>query len=377
MKRFLPSLPLVVAFLVILQGSLRAQGFSQNFTVAEGWTTGGAALTSGNNTKFGWTTNDPLTGTVGQQVGETNFVRYITGFTPGGSRTNSSIIFGGVYQANGYFAGVRSPEISRAFSPFGSLSGAQFVRTEVDFGVIGSSGNYTNQDRFTFDLRSASGASLLSLSFSPTPLAAGAPAILPGYNLRIDWISGSTVQTTANPALVGYYDVGYSQRYRLQVDMTQNSFIARVLTLNATQTVVASSTVVQNGAFANGFSASDYAQLAVVWNIVDTLQNNAAIPAAYNNAGSNYVALNAVSVVPEPATLALLMIGAFALALTRCNRWLRGMHSPVRFPRIESRSALLPQPSALAISGVTRYKRASYNHLSDRGCVAKDRGIPE
>lgn len=299
----------VSAALVIVSDA-PAQGFYDDFSVAQGFVGRSAPLTSGANAAKGWITNDPLTGPVGQEVGETNYVRFVTNYTVGGSRTNYSLVFGGPAALQGFFPGQPAPELSKAFTPFSSLSGSAFARFETEFAIVGSiDPRYPVEDTFSFDLRTTAGTSLAKISFDPGPVT---PPILDGYDLRIEWARGGVTQSTSNPALVGYFDAAYLQKYRLQIDVSGSQFTARVLTLLPDRTVFSTATVVNSGQLTEGFSVADLAQVAVMWELSNTLQDNASIPLAYNNAGYNYLIINDIGVqaIPEPRVFGLLLLGA-------------------------------------------------------------------
>lgn len=278
--------------------------------MAQGFTGRNAPLTSGANAAKGWLTNDPLTGSAGQEVGETNYVRFVSNYTVGGSRTNYSLVFGGPAALQGFFPGQPVPELSKAFTPFSSLSGGAYARFETEFAIVGSiDPRYPVEDTFAFDLRSSAGQSLAKISFDPGPVT---PSILDGYDLRIEWARGGVTQSTLNPALVGNFDAAYLQKYRLQIDVSGSDFTARVLTLLPDRTVFSTATIVNSGQLTEGFSVADFAQVAVMWELTNTLQNNASIPLAYNNAGYNYLIINNIGVqaIPEPSLLGLLLLGA-------------------------------------------------------------------
>lgn len=263
----------------------------------------------------GWTTNDPLSGATGQEVGETNFVTSIPNVSYSGF--NSGVL-GGIYASSGYYPGRPDPELVYDFTPVSTSPTNPYVRLSSDFVVTTSlDGSYPNLDTFGFDLRDSSGNSLVKFTFNPPPAT---PPIVPGSDLRVNWILNGVAQTTSNSALPYYTDISYGQYYRLQVDLSDTSFSAKVLTLDSTGSVLSSLPVVVGGAISGGLNGLDIAKVAVLWNLTNaTIGTDPAFPTGYAEAGSNFIALNTLSAsaVPEPSTIGLAVLGGLGLLVAR------------------------------------------------------------
>lgn len=313
---------LLAASLTLLVSNLgHTQGFNDDFSTTQGWTGNNTAVTDLVQPNP-WTTNDTLQGSGNATVGETNFVKYVSGLTPGSSRVNNSVLFGGVYAADGYYPGNTNPTITRTFVAVTTNGTNPFVRVSTDFAIVNPNDlAYPAKDTFGFDLRNGSG-SIAKFSFSPGPVT---PPIQSGYDLRFQWTQNGTVQTTSNPALNGYTDTAYSQRYRLQVDLSASAFNASILTLDTSNNVIASAQVVINGAVSGGLDGRTVTEFVATWdlaNISQTTPNDATAlgyPLGYVNAGSNYLGINAASAsaIPEPGTVVLAAIGLGTLLLAR------------------------------------------------------------
>lgn len=297
-----------------LMGLANAQ-FSTNFTVSEGYDNTGNPPLSGTN---GWTTNDPLVGTPPFQSGESNFISFIPGVTPGTAVTNSSGVIGGLAIADDFFPANPASNIALEFGAVPTTIANPYVRMQSQFVLVGSTNpSYPNEDVFSYQFRTAGGTNLLTeISFTTTP--SFGPPLLGDW--RIEWSLNGNVQSISNPALVAYFDGFYDQKYVLQADFGDSTFSLQVLTLdNTTLAVTDTASIIVGGAINTGYGKDDLENLAVVWDLSNTTQDDPSFPEAYNNAGSNYIALNTLSAqaIPEPSTYALLALGAAGMVAFR------------------------------------------------------------
>ena len=281
-------------FALFTFGQARAQGFSDNFSTAQGYTGGNTSLDG----QVGWSTNDPLN--MDGTAGDTSFVSFLAGYTSGSSGAgNNSVAFGGYGAADGYYPGRIDPDLSKSFTtPIvnGDPSKSTALFT-TDFAIIDSfDGSYPAKDIFGFDLRNSSDVSLVKFAFNPLTATTS--------DLNIQWIKDGVVQTTANPALLGNYDVGYQAKYRLSVALTGTTFTSWIQLLNSSNNVIQTVNLVLNGALSAGGTATDFTKTVMTWNLTNTTPTD---PGVYGNAGSNYLIDNSISVtaVPEPSTWAI------------------------------------------------------------------------
>lgn len=299
-----------------LVGFAQAQ-FSTNFTVSEGYDSTGQPPLSGTG---GWTTNDPVVGTPPNVSGESNFIAFIPGVTPGTALTNSSGVIGGLAIADDYFPANPASNIAIETGVVPTTVSDPYVRFQSSFVLVGSNNpSYPNKDVFSYQMRTAGGANLLTeISFTTTPTVG--PAITAGYDFRIEWSLNGVVQSITNPALLAYFDGAYNQKYVLQLDFDDSAFSMQVLTLdNTTLAVTNTAYIIGGGDIDGAYGKDDLANVAVVWDLTDLTQDDPLYPEAYNHAGSNYIALNTLSAqaIPEPSTYALLALGAAGMVAFR------------------------------------------------------------
>jgi len=311
--KFSRSLSLLSVLAVGALQQSKASGLAVDFSTAQGYVGGNSSLAG----QQGWVTNDPLNGD--ESAGDTSFVHFVAGYTPGSSGAgNNSVLFGGAAAADGYYPGRPDPNLSKSFTtPINladSLKTTAFFST--DFAIIDSSDpSFPAEDTFGFDLRNSVGASLAAFKFNP------ATAVL--SDLGFQWYLNGTLQTTANPSLNGDNEIGYAAKYRFTAALKGSEFSAWISALNSSNEVVSTALVILNGDISGSLVATDFTDVAITWNLSDTTQTD---PGVYGNAGSNYIIDNSISVtaVPEPSTylIAVCLIGFVGF---RCYRHLNVM----------------------------------------------------
>jgi len=238
-----------------------------------------------------WYTDDPYN--AGLDVGATSILRHITNYTLGTAGEGyNSVLFGGYGLADGIEPGTANPSLFRSFN---LLPDTESVTFSADFGLINSTLDFPNQDRFGFNLLDSTGTiSLAQFVFDPAASSGGGLGML--------WISDGTTNNIA--------DISYASLYRMSVTMEGASFDLTMSSLE-TQTnntgaitnylVTNSFLLVSGGAIANSLAATDFQTVAMNWQL---FSEDSAEP------GDNYMLVNNVSVVPEPSTYALLVMAA-------------------------------------------------------------------
>lgn len=295
---------LAIVVTLAMAAPLAAQPWSTGFfNTNDGWVEG--AYVTGQNTNDivadRWQGNDPENEvSPGVFVGGTDYIQFVSGYTPIGSATgNRSLIQGGLNIATGYIPGTNSVSIWRSFTPLavGPTGTASF---RIEWSLIGSlDPSFPNADTFSFQLRDESNTtSLLSMQLTP------------GINIQPN---SYTLQSLAAGAPTNTLaDLGYQAVYQLQVDMTGSNYNAELWQINsATRAVITNLVLATAEPLAGGTSAEDFGTFALNW---DLESGNAADP------GSNYIIVNEVSVVPEPSSYALLALAGTALALFAIRR---------------------------------------------------------
>lgn len=295
---------LAIALTSALAGPLAAQSWTTGFfNTNDGWVEG--SYVTGQNTNDSladrWQGNDPENEvSPGVFVGGTDYIQFVTGYTPIGSATgNRSLIQGGLNIATGYVPGTNSVSIWRSFTPLavGPTGTASF---RIEWSLIGSlDPSFPNADTFSFQLRDGSNTTnLLSMQLTP-----GINIQPNSYTLQ-SLAAGEPTNTLA--------DLGYQAIYQLQVDMTGTTYDAELWQINsATRAVITNLVLATAEPLAGGSSAEDFGTFALNW---DLASGDPADP------GSNYIIVNEVSVVPESSTTALLGVAAAALLATLLRR---------------------------------------------------------
>lgn len=311
----------VAAFPVLMAvHSVGAQGFTDTFTASEGYTTEaegtiGSAL-SGQN---GWATNDPFNPVT--EAGEVNFVEFVAGtpnnVTPGSyAAGNYSGIIGGIHTntTDQFYPARIDSEISKDFVAITPTVAKPSALLSVDFLIANPNDTNPALDTFGFDLRNSTNDSLAKFAFNPS-------GGLSGADLDFEWTLNSSVQTTANASLNGNNGIDYGAKYRLEALVFGSKLYVSISSLNAaTNAVVATASIIQNGAISGSLATSDFSRFATTWDLADT---STTTPGVFENAGDNFIALNAVSVtaVPEPSTVAVItVLSLVGLAVRRYRR---------------------------------------------------------
>lgn len=261
----------------------------------------------------GQNTNDPVgkrwqgNDLTSSNVGGTDYLARVTGYTIPGTG-NRSLVQGGLNAQLGYVPGTTNVRLWRPFSPVVSNSSTT-VSFFVEWSLIPSIKvdplTYTNNDLFSFDLRSSGNAASLA-KFSLTP----------GINLQsnsytFQWIRNAGTEAAITNTL---YDLGYQAVFQLRVDMTGSTFDAQISQIiPSNRVVVTNFGIITNGAVSDNLSAQDFGATEIDWNL------SSGNP---NKPGANYIVVNdmSVSVVPEPSTVSLLALGGVAAVLALARR---------------------------------------------------------
>lgn len=297
------SLHKPAALVALLFSFLEPQTFGQtwstgNFNTNNGWVRGFSIIASDQPVGLRWDGNDAYNPS--SDVGETDNIMRMIGYTPGGSGVgNSSWVQGGYFLADGIFPGTNNVKVWRPFTPVtGSPTGDATFKTQ--WSLIGSlDGSFPQLDTFAFDLRSADNSvSLLRLDLTP-----GIATIPNAYTLQ------SVID--AGPA-VNRIDLGYQAVYELTVAITGSLYNLSVAQINPSdQSVITNFSLVSGASLTTGLGADDFGTVSMDWVLAS---GDPADP------GSNYIIVNDVSVVPEPSTYALFGFGAVALIFVAYRR---------------------------------------------------------
>ncbi len=255
------------------------------------------------NGQQSWTTNDPFN--VTDDAGDTSFVGFAAGFTSGSSGAgDQSALFGGTFASSGFFPDQPVPNLNKSFTPFGSGD----VTLTIRFSIVESlDASFPEEDTFSFTLFDGSNNELLTLRMNPDNATVS--------DLRAEWYDDGTLQTTGgNPAVTQNREFVYRSIHNIQVVLSGNTFdafISDFATANAAETN--KQQFVDDGTISNGLTAADFANIQINWELADTtLTNN-----RYEDAGSNYIIMDDVSVVPEPGSAVLILLAAFVGLLAR------------------------------------------------------------
>jgi len=292
---------------LLLAGSLAligpADSFSQtwstgSFNTNSGWVRNVSIIGQNTNDAPGdrWTGNDiydPVT-----DLGETDTILRIGGYTPGSSALgNSSLVQGGLYSAEGIFPGTNNVRLWRSFSPI-ATSQSDTVVFFAEWSLIGSlDGSFPELDSFAFDLRNTSNtSSLLRLDLAP-----GINLLPNAYTLQ------STVDSGSGPVTDTLIDLGYQAIFQVVVEITGTSYNLNLSQINpSTRTNIVSYALVSGASLSEGLSAENFGVVSLDWVLTS---------GDPENPGSNYIIVNEVSVVPEPSTLGLVAAAGLLLSL--------------------------------------------------------------
>ncbi len=294
------KLPAIVAACLLLPLLSEVHGFSDTFSDTN--FTGGLDPLSGQQ---GWSTNDPFkSGTTPPttESGETSFIEFITGWSVGGSGGgDQSAMFGGVFKGDDFHPGVEVPNLSKSFTPF-ATGPTSFT---LDFGMIDPLAGSGTQDIFGFTLTDGT-QELLTIEFDPSAATV--------TDIRVQWYDNGVLQTTSNPAVIQNREFSYGSKHRLLIEMNGSTFDAYISDLAATTNIETNiEQFVDDGSISNSLTANDFSEVEIFWELTDITVTNE----RYEDAGENYMIIDAVSAVPEPGSALLLIAGGFALLMTR------------------------------------------------------------
>jgi len=269
---------------------------SQYFSTIAGYNRSFGIISTSQPAALRWQGNDPYNPIT--QLGETDLVARVTGYTPS-PIFRSSVIQGGLGIGDNVFPGTNNVQIWKTFSPSTSLA-TPTVTYFNEWSLIPSleDAPYNLNDTFSFDLRNAANTqSLLKLQLTP--------------NIAIQ-SNSYTLQTIASGVGTSTLaDLAYQALFQIQVDITGSSYNMQISQINSTnRAVITNITLVTGASLSSGMTASDLATIGIGWNLTS---GNAAEP------GSNYLIANQFQVttsgtpIPEPGTWAsagLLLLAA-------------------------------------------------------------------
>jgi len=279
------------------------------FNTNEGWTRNAGLQGQNTTDPVGdrWQGNDPYNAVTDQ--GEKDVVLFYTGYTPGGSAAgNSSLLQGGMYSPFDIFPGTNSVRLWREFAPTtGPLISDQEVKFFAEWSLIGSLDvDFPNLDIFAFDLRTAGDAdSIIRLQLTP------------GINLQAN---SYTLQAITDAGAVTLIDLAYQALWQVQVDMYGENYDLQITQINpSTRAVIANFSLVSGGLLSDGFTALDFATVALDWELDSNVNTDP---------GSNFIVVNdftvttTAEVIPEPGTWAFgaLLLGGLAVRMWRTRR---------------------------------------------------------
>jgi hypothetical protein len=308
---------LVVALLAlsVIGTGLKAQSVTiTNFTTDyfntnEGWTRNAGLQGQNTTDPVGdrWQGNDPYN--AGTTYGETDVVLYYVGYTPGASGLgNSSLLQGGMYSFDDIFPGTDNVRLWRSFT---AADNPSLINQQVTFfsewSLIGSlDPGFPNLDVFAFDLRTAGDAdSVLRLQLTP------------GINLQAN---SYTLQAITDGGTSTLIDLAYQALWQVRVDMYGSNYDLQITQISpSTRAVIANFSLVSGGLLSGGYTALDFATLALDWELDSNLNTEP---------GSNFIVVNdftvttSAEVIPEPGTWAFgaLLLGGLAARIWRTRR---------------------------------------------------------
>jgi len=225
---------------------------------------------------------------------------------------NNSLRFGGFGVPTAYLPGIANPSLYRSFTN----PGAGVSVVSIDFGLVGPSSDlsvsFTDNDIFAFNLTDTNNNSLARLTMSN----------FSGSSFVLGWQQNGT-NVIADGSIFKSIQFNYDALWRLTATMSGTSLSVDLEGLIpesggpgvgiTNYAVVSSTNLISNGAISTGLTEADFERLSLDWDLAsgDT-----------NNPGANYMIVTTASVVPEPSSLALLVLaGAGALlAVSRRRR---------------------------------------------------------
>ena len=286
----------LLSVVVLAMGLAASSAYSQQvtntnfstgfFNTNNGWVRGNFVTGQNTNDPSGqrWQGNDPET----NNVGGTDVLQFVAGYTPFGSGSgSSSLIQGGVYAGIGYVPGTTNVQLWRSFAPSTNVV-SPTVNFFVEWSLAGSvDETFPDLDTFSFDLRNAANnLNLLSVQFTPS-----IATISNAYTLQAI-AAGAPTRTVL--------DIPYSAVNQMLVSMTGSTYNLEYWRINSsTRAVLTNLVLVTGGALATGTSAMDFATVGIDWEL------SSGNP---NDPGSNFLLVNQMNVttsgtaIPEPGT---------------------------------------------------------------------------
>ena len=261
----------------------QANGYSaQNFNTNVGYVPDVALTSPSQPLPLQWDGNDPYN----EGTGETDLLTFLGNYTlPPEAGGNNSLLQGGSVPE--VLPGTTNVQIWKTFNAYSNNTTVSWL---ADWAIINSTNNI--RDTFAFDLRGANNTtSLLKLNFLPNSTS--------NYTLQV---VGDTTQNWGT--------LGYDAIFTAQVDITGSSYSLSFEQVDGNRNPIISYTNTLSGALFSG-SAASFDTIGVDWVLTSGVNTNA---------GSNYIVVNDLQVVPEPSTVALLSLAGLAIGLLSRRR---------------------------------------------------------
>jgi len=301
-------------FLFLLSNCLSAQTWStgyfntNNGYIGQGSSLDGQATNAPSAAQ--WQTTDPYNPLTDR--GSSSSLQFLSGWTaglsPGG---NNSVRYGGFgVDANAYLPGIANPSLYRSFTN----PGVGVSVLSIDFALIGpsidNSAFYDENDVFAFNLMDTNNNSLARFTMSNF----SASSFLMGWQQN-----GTNV--VADGSVFKNIQFNYDALWRLTATISGTSLNVDLEGLVAQNggpgigitnyAVVSTTNLISNGTLSSGLSEAEFERFALDWDLAsgDT-----------NNPGANYMIVTTASVVPEPSSVALLVLAGVGALLAASRR---------------------------------------------------------